>query len=61
MRLKTMKRKGPRLEDLKDVLKRFEPREDFHKFRNKAIYNSNKHNYDLRLQKSEKQPSSKVS
>jgi hypothetical protein len=48
-----MKRKEPNLEGLKEVLKRFEPGEDFHKFKNTAIYNSVKHNYNLQLQKSE--------
>jgi hypothetical protein len=61
MRLKTMMRKEPKLEDLKEVLNKFEQGEDFHKFRNTAIYHSVKHNYDLHLQKSEKQSSSKVS
>jgi hypothetical protein len=56
-----MKRKEPKLQDLKEVLKKFEPGEDFHKFRNTAIFHSVKHNYDLHLRKSEKQSSSKVS
>jgi hypothetical protein len=56
-----MKRKGLKLDNLKEVLKKFEPGEDFHKLRNTALYHFVKYNYDLNLQKSEKQASSKVS
>jgi hypothetical protein len=56
-----MKIRNPTLEDLKEVLKKFESGEHFHKFRDTAIYHSVKHNYDLQLQKSEKQSSSGVS
>ncbi len=56
-----IKKEEPKLKDLEEVLKKFEPGEDFHMFKNTAIYHSVKHNYALHLQQSEKESSSKVS
>jgi len=54
MTFKNLKRKELKVEEAREVLKKFEPGESFHKFRNTAIYHSFKHNYNLYLQKSAK-------
>jgi hypothetical protein len=41
-------------EDLKELLERFESKEDLRKFRNTAVYDSIKHNYNLLFQKHKK-------
>lgn len=57
MTFKDLERKELKLEEVREVLGKFEPGESFHEFRNTAIYHSFKHNYDLCLQKSAKQSS----
>jgi len=55
--LKDSKKKDLTQGQLNEILQKFEPGEDFHKFRNIAIFHSFEHNYDLYLQKSAKQSS----
>ena len=47
MVLSDLSRKEQKLEELEKVLNKFKQGENFHKFRNTAIYHSFRHNYDL--------------